>query len=370
VGELVPTARVARSEAVWNLPRDECELDGLTFELDGEGWTVGEMLACSAVDAVAVLRDGALVWERYLNGMEPGTRHLCFSVSKSVTATLAGVLVGKGALDPSALLVDLLPELDGTSWVGATVRHLLDMRTGTRYAEVYEDREGDVESYRQVTGWRPRTKAGLPPDTYGFLMSLPADRPHGGAFGYRTPLSSMLGWVCERAAGERLPALLSRELWQPMGAEHDAAIAVDPLGNAVAGSGFCATLLDLARFGELWRLGGSRPDGTSIVPEAWVRDTVVGGSDSREAFDAQADGPDPEWPEVFYRNKWLVLDPGGPLWCAIGIHGQLVAVDRSTGVVVAMLASRPLADDDHDFRLSMAAVMAIGRALSRRARNA
>ena len=238
------------------------------------------------------------------------------------------------------------------------MRHLLDMRAGIRWNEDYEDREGDVGAYRRAIGWWPRAGGNAPTDGYALLTSLEADRPHGGAFDYRTPLTGMLGWLCERAGGDRLPALLSRELWQPLGAEHDAAIAVDSHGNAVAGSGFCMTLPDLARFGELWRLGGRTPDGRQIVPEAWVRDTVAGAEDSRAAYEAQAD-VDPAWPGAFYRNKWWILDPDGPTFSGIGIHGQYVTIDGPSGVVMALFSSHPVADDEQAFRLAMLAFRAL-----------
>jgi hypothetical protein len=364
VGELVPVAPVRRGADVWELPEAIRDLGGVSFELDGERWTIDEVLSAVATDGICVLHEGSVVWERYLNGMDRRTRHLCFSVSKSITATLAGILVGRGALAPDALVVDLIPELAGSAWEGATVRHLLDMRAGIRWNEVYEDREGDIAAYRQAIGWWPRTRADVPPDMYGLLATLEGDRPHGGAFEYRTPLTSMLGWVCERAGGDRLPALLSRELWGPLGAEHDAAIAVDPHGNAVAGSGFNATLRDLARFGEMWRLGGRTPDGHQLVPGPWVADTLTGGPDTLDAFVAKPDGPDPEWPEGFYRNKWWVLDPSRPLFSAIGIHGQFVTIDGGSGVVVAMFSSRAVADDDNGFRMFMAAVRGIAESLA------
>lgn len=363
VSAIVPTAPVRRDGPVWELPRDERDLGGVAFELDGERWTVEELARATAADAILVLHGGTVVWERAFNGMDPRARHLCFSVSKSIVATAAGVLVDEGRLDPSSTVTDVVSELAGTAWEDATVRHLLDMRAGIRWDEAYAARDGDVARYRQASGWWPRIDPAAPADVFAMLATLEADRPHGGAFDYRTPLTSMLGWVCERASGERLPDLVSRVLWHPLGAEHDAAYAVDPHGNAVAGSGFDATLRDLARFGELWRLGGARPDGTRIVPEAWVDDTIAGEADSREAFVAQADGPDPDWPDAHYRNQWWVLDPARPLFSAIGIHGQFVTIDRPSNVVVAMVSSRAAADEEDEFRGFMAAVVALCREL-------
>jgi CubicO group peptidase (beta-lactamase class C family) len=364
VGELVPTAPVRRGDRTWELPEKADDLGAIAFEVAGERWTVDEMLGAVACDGIAVLQGGSIMWERYANGMDDRTRHVCFSVSKTVTATLTGILIGRGDLDPDALVTDLVPEAADSGWPGATVRHVLDMRAGIRWNEVYDERDGDVASYRHAIGWWPRTTAQAPTDEYSLVASLEADRPHGGAFRYQTPLTAMLGWICERAGGDRLPALLSRELWGPLGAEHDAAIAVDPHGNAVAGSGFCATLRDLARFGQLWLSGGRTPDGRQLVPDEWVRDSVVGAPDSRAAYEAQEGGGDADWPQAFYRNKWWVLDPSRPLYSALGIHGQYVTIDVRSGVVVAMFSSHPVADSDAAFRLTMSAFRALMHTLA------
>jgi CubicO group peptidase (beta-lactamase class C family) len=365
IEELIPCARVMRGPRVWELPADDRPLEGVTFEVDGESWTWWEMLRATSTDAIAVLHRGTLVFERYLNGMTPFTRHLCFSVTKSVVATLAGILVGRGAVDPAGRVTDVLPELAGTSWEGATIQQVLDMRAGTRFEEIYAEDEGDSAEFGEVIGFFPRTNEALPADTYAYLASLTVDREHGGRFDYRTPLTSLLGWICERAGGERLPALLSRELWQPLGAEADATITVDAHGNAFAGGGFSATLRDLARFGELWRLNGAHPDGTRIVPEDWVADTIVGAHDSAEAYANQTDHvPDPAYPDAFYRNKWWVFDAAGPLYTGIGIHGQWITIDGAADLVVARFSSQAAADDEGHDTLYLAGVRAIAKELT------
>ena len=96
-----------------------------------------------------------MITEQYFNGMRPETPHLLMSVSKSVTSTVAGILAGRGALDPAAEVTTIVPELAGTSFAGATVQHLLDMRAGTRFNEDYADLDADVRSYERVYLWRP-----------------------------------------------------------------------------------------------------------------------------------------------------------------------------------------------------------------------
>ena len=78
-------------------------------------------------------------------------------------------------------------------------------------------------------GGRPGDRRAAParPTRSRYFGTLQNDGPHGGPFRYRSILTDVLAWVIERAAGERLHELISRELWQPMGAEFDAEITVD-----------------------------------------------------------------------------------------------------------------------------------------------
>ena len=79
-----------------SLPRDERDLSSIGFAHDGEDWTLSRMLEATFTDGFLVLQHGTIVAESYFNGMTPATPHLCFSVTKSVVATVAGILVGRG----------------------------------------------------------------------------------------------------------------------------------------------------------------------------------------------------------------------------------------------------------------------------------
>ena len=357
VRELIPTARIERAETPRALPRAERDLAGVAFESDGRTWTLGEALDATYTDGFLVLQRGEILTELYRNGLTPSRTHLLMSVSKSITATVAGILAGRGALDPDAAVTAVLPELAGTSWEGATVRHLLDMRAGTRFNEEYSDPAADVRVYEQIYLWRPRVDAGLPDDACTYMAGLVNDRPHGGAFDYRSVLTDMLGWVVERCGGARLADLVTRELWGPMGAEFDAEVTVDGHGNAMADGGVCATLRDLARFGLVWLEGGG-----GVVPEAWVADTLAGGEDSREAFIGA--NYSAAYPGGFYRNKWWVMDPVTPFYAGHGINGQHVFVHPPSELVVAKLSTWPAADDAALDRITDAAVRAVAAELS------
>jgi CubicO group peptidase (beta-lactamase class C family) len=337
VRDLIPTARIARGDRARALSRSERDLDGLKLQLGRRRVGLQRFLDETYTDGLLVLHRGRVVTERYANGMTPSTPHLLMSVSKSVTSAVCGVLVGRGVLSPDDLLTAHIPELAGTSWAGCTVRHLLDMRAGTRFNEDYDDLGADVRVYEQIYQWRPKTRRHLPDDITAYFPTLRNKTKHGGPFDYRSVLTDVLGWVMERAAGARLPDLLSRELWQPMGAEFDAEITVDACGNAMADGGVSCTLRDLARFGQLLAEGGRR-----VVPGAWIRDTLTPDADTVEAFAATADARELA-AGSYYRNKFWVVDPAAPIYMGSGINGQTVFVHGPAQVVIAKFSTWPVA---------------------------
>lgn len=363
VRDLIPTARIRRGDGpVWRLPRDGRDLSSIRFRTGAREMTVEQLLAQTWTDGFLVLHRGRIVTERYFNGMTPDTPHLLMSVSKSVTSTIAGILVGRGALDVSSGVTDLVPELAGTSFNGATVQHLLDMRSGTKFDETYDDPEADVRVYEQVYLWRPRHGRRLPADALGYFATLRNDGAHGGPFRYRSILPDVLAWVLERAAGARLHELIARELWQPMGAEFDAEITVDAHGNPMADGGICATLRDLARFGWLFLQGGRRGR-RKIVPRAWIDDTIRGAPDGARAF-VEGDDP-PGYPKgAHYRNNWWVHHPVAPFFYASGINGQHVFVHGPSQTVVVKLSTWPVALTPSLRRVTVRGVLAIADALA------
>ena len=363
VRELVPTARISRGFGpARRLSYAPPGLSGRTaFSYEKQNLTLDQLLADSFTDGFIVLHRGQVIFERYFNGMEPDTPHLLMSVSKSVTAAVAGVLAGRAALDVLAPVETVVPELAQTSFAGASVQDLLDMRAGTRFNEDYADLDADVRTYERVYLWRPPVPGDTPADALEYFGTLGNDGPHGGPFRYRSILTDVLAWVIERAAGERLNELIARELWQPMGAEFDADITVDAHGNPMADGGISATLRDLARFGQLYLRRG-RVGRLQVLPAWWVDDTVRGAADGPAAFTGAS--PMPGYPAgAHYRNCWWVRDPAVPLFHGSGIYGQHVFVHRPAQLVVAKLSTWPVALSQEFAGQTVAAVNAIAAAL-------
>jgi CubicO group peptidase (beta-lactamase class C family) len=118
IREILPTAEVWRGDGpVRNLTRAEQNLDDLKVAGDT---TLARFLDDTYTDGFLVMHDGKIVHERYLSGMTPRSPHLAQSVSKSITGMAAGILVGRGLLDPTKPVTHYLPELEQTAWKGAT----------------------------------------------------------------------------------------------------------------------------------------------------------------------------------------------------------------------------------------------------------
>ena len=263
---------------------------------------------------------------------------------------------GPGCSPPGSVTA-YVPEAGSSGYAGATVRDLLDMRTGVAFRETYTELDAEVRVMERSMGWRP-AQPGDPAGAYPYLITLGQAGPHGGEFTYRSADSDMLGWVCERASGTRMADLISALIWQPMGAERDGEITCDPLGSAIHDGGVSATARDLARFGQLLV-----DDGCPIIPAAWLAATRDPGPGVREAFAATDN--ELVLPGGWYRNQfWVIPGPGGPVLVCLGIHGQLVYADRATRTVVVKMSSWPDAQNTAYLLDTLRACAALAAGLS------
>ncbi len=340
VRELTRTARIRGSgRAVSPLPRALVDLAAFEFDHRGRSWTVGNMVEATFTDGLMVVRDGAVLFEQYGGLMRSTDTHLLMSVSKSLTSTLAGVLVGAGVIDPAAFVPDYIERLCGTSWEGCTVQHLLDMRAGTKFDEEdYDNPDSDGRLIEQISGYTTPVRSDLPADTYEWITQLPNRSDHGGAFQYRSILPDVLAWVMCEATGRTFADLFSEHIWSLV-AEHDADIIVDSAGFAVVEGGICTTLEDLARFGVMCLQRGEFA-GRQVVPGAWLARPTTRDQELIDAFvlPAQAGRAGRN---ACYRDFWWVYDSVAGVYCGLGINGQMLMIHHPSNTVVAKFSTWP-----------------------------
>jgi CubicO group peptidase (beta-lactamase class C family) len=308
-----------------------------------------------------------VVLERYTGETGPDTPHLLMSISKSVVGCVAGNLVERGLLSPAHLVTDHVPELGHSGYRGASLRDVLDMRSGVEFSEDYTDLNAEVRVMEEAMGWRPASHGQLPGSMYAYLTTLGGAGNHGGVFDYRSCETDVLGWVCERATKTRMADLVGELVWSPIGAERDAEITCDGVGTAIHDGGMCATARDLARFGAML-LAGGEVAGRRVVPASWLRESWTVAPDIRDAFARSVSGP--YLPGGWYRNKfWFLPREHGDVLLCLGIHGQMLYVSPGTGTVAVKLSSWPDAQAPGMLHDTLLAFDAIGAALAGTAAN-
>ncbi len=209
VSEIIPTDIISHDPArVTLFASAPSDLGGVKYRTaDGKDGTVAGMVADTFTDGFLVLRQGRIVTEHYAAALTPLRPHIVFSVSKSITGTLAGLLVERGQLDPSLLVSHYLPETKGSAYGDATVRQVLDMTVAIDFTEDYLDPKGDFNRYRRASGWNPSTDPAGDGDLRSFLAST---RRAAGDHGEIFPLCLAQFRSLGLAAGARCGRKLSR----------------------------------------------------------------------------------------------------------------------------------------------------------------
>lgn len=346
-------------------PRAErTDIDAVTFTPIGgtKPMSWKDSLSANYTDSIVVLHKGRIVYERYFGVTTPETQHIAYSVTKSFVGTIAASLVAEGKLDPERQVTDYVPELAGGGFAGATVRHVMDMTNGIAFDEAYANPNADIARYAVAGRAAPRPANYTGPDGFlAFLPTIGAKGEHGERFTYRTANTDVLGWVVARAGGAPLRDQLEDRFWSKLGMEQDAAIQIDAQGTPFGGGGLMPALRDMARFGEMMRLGG-KWKGKQIVPAAAIADIVKGGG--KEGF--AKNGAYPTLPGWSYRNQWWISHNEHSAYSARGIHGQVIYIDPKAEMVIARFASHPLAGNVNFDPTSLPAYHALAKHLMKK----
>lgn len=205
---------------------------------------------------VAVLHDGRLVAERYGEGADQSTRFLGWSMTKSIAATLAGVLVQDGDTT-----LDTVPEIFGTleDRQDITLEHLLRMTGGLALREGNDGTDPTSQmlfTQRDMAGFAAtRERLHAPGDHWEYMSGNTVLASH--------ELQTHLGDTLE----DQVRSLRAR-LFEPVGV-YSAILEPDASGTLVGSSYMYATAHDWARLAQLY-LDRGQVDGRQIFPEHWA----------------------------------------------------------------------------------------------------
>ncbi len=356
VRQFIPSASIACGNGR-RLPENTEPLPSRLILPDGTRLELTELLADTETDSLLVLRNGEILCRWAASHTDLERPHIVFSISKSITAMLAGVLVKQGIIDIHRTVCHYLPDCRGSAYEDATLQNLLDMNVALDFTEDYLNPDGDYFRYRNATCWNPVDQTTASDTLEPFLYSLQkAGFRHGDVFNYKSPNTDILGLVLERAADQPYAELLSGLVWKPLGTTQDAYVTLERGFLARSAGGICTTIEDLARFGQMMIDEGA-VGSQQVIPESWVADTRnQGNMTAWQRGDFR-----PLLPDGCYRNNWYQLRDADRCFLGLGIHGQWLFLNPTTRTVIARLSSQtqPL-DETLDTR-----VMAAFKVLSR-----
>jgi hypothetical protein len=273
----------------------------------------------AATRAVLVVKDGAVVAERYAPGFSAATPFLSWSMAKSVTATMAGAAVHQG-------FVDLEAHAPVAEWnsdarrAAITWNDLLQMQSGLAFTEIYGDPNADAPQML----FRAR-------DAGAVAANKPLAHPPGRHWSYSSGTTNLI----QRTLRETLEAndigyhAFARDnLFAPLGMA-SAVLEPDASGTFIGSSFMYATARDWAKLG-LFYLNDGVVEGQRILPEGWSRYVAKPASASDGFYGAQF------WlnhPGTNGRAKYV---PGVPdeAYLMAGHEGQYVLIVPDKRLVI------------------------------------
>ncbi|MFK7732095.1 MAG: serine hydrolase domain-containing protein [Pseudomonadales bacterium] len=306
------------------------------------------LLAENDTDGFLVLKNNKILFERYFGDMKASDKHIWFSMTKSLVSSAAGILVEQGLLDLDKSPADYIPELKNSGFARVTVQQVLDHSSALDFKENYTDLTSEFARFYAPAlnmGYMPGARDLAPGKgvIYGvhdfvsdYVKSDTSLKP-GDAFDYNSANADVLGWLVARLSGLPLHKYLEQNIWSKLHTEHDAFIAADRAYMAVATGGMNSTLRDAARFGQMILQRG-KYKGTQIIPADWV-DASLNLSEANKSN--MRDNPKyANMPWQAYHNMWWILDADKGEYAAVGIHGQVIYINRKANTVIAWFSSQ------------------------------
>lgn len=284
--------------------------------------------------AVVVMVGGTLAAERYGPGYDKNTRFISWSMAKTVTGVLIGMLVSDGllALDEPAPVP--LWQRPGDPRAEITLRHLLQMRSGLRHTEAGDPPYESSEVRMLFLDGRDNMAK--------WAEEQPLEAEPGKKFEYSSNTSVILADIAARALTtsdkpdarrKAVADYLQQRLFGPLGMT-SMVPEFDASGTLIGGSLMHATARDWAKFGEFLRLKGRAPAGEQLVPSRWVEAMVTPSPRSSQyGFQIWLNRPVPKGEE----SSLFPDRAPKSLFSLIGHMGQYVLVSPSQRVTLVRL---------------------------------
>ena len=284
--------------------------------------------------AFVVLHEGAIVAERYRKGITADTRLLSWSMGKSFTNALVGLMAGDGLVDIHAPMD--IPQWQDDNRKAITLNDLMQMQSGLEWNENYGNRSDvNLMLHREE-------------DMGLFALSKPLMAKPGTHWYYSSGSTNIVMRYLRGkfASDTEFLAYIRSRLFEPLGIRN-ACFEPDMSGTPVGSSYLYVTARDYARFGQLY-LDDGLVGPTRILPEGWVSYTRTPASDSQGGYGA-----------FFWLNQNKKC-PDAPedMFSCQGHDGQEIYIIPSRDLVVVVLGYSPKPDHVIDFNALLRDIIA------------
>jgi CubicO group peptidase (beta-lactamase class C family) len=324
------------------------------YHFGGDQRTIRDYVAHNPIMGLLILKGDRILFEHYQYARTDEDKFLSQSMVKTIIGLLTGIAISEGYIRSIDDLASFyVPELIGTEYGATPIRALLEMKSGMAFAERY-DGEDDNEKLGHAL---------FPPDSPGPVRAIgqftQRVAPPGTKFNYSGADTELLGLIVSRAVHMSLSEFLSSRIWQKLGAEADAAWALDASGHEIAYCCFTATLRDWGRLGAMISNDGFW-NGTQIVPKRWLTESTT-----PTKLDTVGIGQTAMRFGYGYHLWTFNHRPG--MIALRGVHGQAIYVDPASKLVLVQTAvyeAPEVASDSDELSTLWNAVLAENAAAS------
>ena len=321
---------------------------------NGEGPFSRYVAAEPWISSVIVLHGGEVVFEAYPR-MQPDQRHFAWSVSKVVTSAVIAALVHDGLVDMEKTVAEYVPALAESEWAAVTLTDVANMSSGIDCLDSDGYQNPATCVYRMEETLGITADRGYDTGLMAHLSGMGRRGSPGEVFEYVSANTNVLGLVAEAAGGQPFAALLSEQIWRPIGAESNALMAISVEGFSYYSGGLTARLRDIARFGQIFVSPQNFGVLSPALVDAMQHAEGVPFSEDRQQRHERAFGKD-----VPQRAGWqwdMIWGDGGMY--KGGYLGQGLYVDPERDLVIAWFGT------GEDFSAKQNEMPAVSRQIAR-----
>ena len=332
-----------------NQPSNQALGKKIFIDKTGAEMTLEDLFKVHFARGMILIQDDKVLYEKYFDGFGPHKQHIWFSMSKSLASAALGILVEQGKIDVKKSPAHYITELKNSGFERVTIQNLLDMATSIDFKETYTDMTSDFALKYAVAmnmGWLPGARDAQPESTeiYGvhdFLSKYIKPNKElepGTDFDYNSSNADVIGWLISRVSGQPYEQFISEKIWSKLGMEHDAYFTVDRAFMPVVTGGMNSTLRDAARFALMIKNEG-KVNNEQLIPSAWINSALNIDEKLKSHMTTNPKYGEESWEA--YHNMWWILDSEKGEFCATGIHGQVIYINRSKNTVMVWFSNQP-----------------------------